>query len=257
MVRLTLALLAGLAADADAVKKGPPAEIAGTWDVEAVKVDDEDALHWQVKPDDPQLMGRTMIIDAAKVQFEIGKIGCQQTSWPARKSTWGVLIGKGFPRPTEGGRSPTPSPSDFELKVKKTDAATAFSLCPTSGRGVPKFPRDTWVVSRAPDQLAFRYGSQVLLLLRRRAADAKPRASFDCAKAASPTEQTICASFDLASWDRSVALAFGMALRPAEKQTEIRQSQKQWLKERDACGTDAACIYEHEWRRVDELVQTP
>jgi uncharacterized protein YecT (DUF1311 family) len=255
MVRLTLALLAGLAVDAGAAKKGPPAEIAGTWDVEAVKVDTEDALHWEVKPDAPHLMGRTLIIDATKVQFGTGKIiGCQQASWPPRKTTWGVLMGKGFPRTTENA-SPTPSPGDFELKVKKTDAATAFTLCPKQARNALQFPQDHWVVSQAPDQLALHYSNQVLLLLRRRTPEAKPRASFDCAKAASPTEKTICASFDLASWDRSVTLAFKNALerQTPEKTAELKQAQKKWLKERDACGTNTDCIYEHEWQRVDEL----
>jgi hypothetical protein len=70
---LALALVASLAAGGDLSKKRPPAAIGGTWDVEAVKVDREDALHWQYKPGDPQLMGRTLIIEVTNVQLAIPK----------------------------------------------------------------------------------------------------------------------------------------------------------------------------------------
>jgi uncharacterized protein YecT (DUF1311 family) len=143
------------------------------------------------------------------------------------------------------------------VKVTKNQTTTAYSLCPSSGRKASRFPADHWVVPQEPDRLALHYDNQVLLLLQRRPAGAKPTASFDCAKAATATEKTICGSFDLASWDRSVALAFRRSLerQTPPKQAELRQGQKAWLRKRDACGSKVECIDDEQWRRVGELVQ--
>ncbi len=165
-----------------------PSEVAGTWDVVRVAVDNQDASHWGSVPNDPRLLGRTLTIDPVQVQFEDGKeLGCKP-------------VGSG--------------------------------------------------------QLALHYDNQVLLLFQRRPPGSKPTASFDCAKAASSTERTICASFDLASWDRSVAQAWRAALdRRPQKQAHFRKTQKEWLHARDACGYKADCLDDLQWRRVDELTQ--
>jgi uncharacterized protein YecT (DUF1311 family) len=255
-----LVLAAAVAtAPGSAAKGNPPTEIAGTWEVEHVAVDGEDSLHWEMRPDDPREMGRTLVIAPAKVKYESGKrLDCQQSTWPPRRTTWGFLLAKGFPRPAMGGRSPTPTPRDFELKVGKGQGVTTYSLCPQAGRD-NRFPQDHWIALQGPEQIALHLDNQVLLLLRRRATDAKPQASFDCAKAATPTEKTICGSFQLASWDRSVALAFRRSLenQPPEKLPELRAAQKQWLHERDQCGANAECIDDHQWRRVDALLWDP
>lgn len=252
-------LLLLLAGDVKATDRGEvlPPEFAGTWEVTRVAVDKQDASHWGFLPNDPRLLGRTLIMDSVQVQFEDGKeLGCKQSSWQPRQSTWGYLFGKGFPRPPDGGRGPTPSPEDFEVKVAKNERATVYSLCPSSRRGTSRFPADSWVALLSSEQLALHYDNQVLLLLQRRPAGAKPTASFDCAKAASPTEKTICASFDLASWDRSVSHAWRAALdRRPQKQAHLRKAQKEWLRARDACGNKAECIDDLQWRRVDELTQ--
>lgn len=236
---------------------GPPPELVGTWDVEHVGVDSEDSLHRVLRPDDPQLMGRVLVIGADRVQFERGKeLGCKQARWGARRTTWGALFGKGFIRSEVGGLNPRPSPEDFGVKVSKNQPAVAYSLCPSSPRGAGRFPRNTWAALQAPDLLALHFDNQTVLTLRRRASGATPAASFACAKAATATEKTICGSFDLASWDRSVALAFRQALgRRRDKDADLKRSQREWLRKRDACGSDAACIDEAQWRRVEELGQ--
>jgi len=236
-----------------------PSEISGVWDVEQVAVDAQDQMHWEVKPDDPTLMGRTLIVEAGRAQFDDGKqIGCKAPSvrrWP---TTWGFLIGKGFPRPPGGGRGRSPSPGDFGLKVGRAQKVTAFSLCPGSkGKTAERFPNDAWVALDDSNRLALHYDNQVLLLMRRRPADARPAPSFDCQKAGSATEKAICESFDLASWDRSVALAYRRALegKTPERQTELKHEQHEWLEQRDACGAKSDCIDEQLWRRVEDLNQ--
>jgi hypothetical protein len=146
-----------------------PSEVAGTWDVVRVAVDNQDASHWGFRPNDPRLLGRTLTVDSVHVRFEDGKeLGCKQSTWPARQSTWGYLFSKGFPRPPDDGRSPTPSPEDFEVKVAKNQRAIAYSLCPSPGRGTNRFPADFWVAPLGSEQLALHYDNQVLLLFQRR-----------------------------------------------------------------------------------------
>jgi uncharacterized protein YecT (DUF1311 family) len=255
-LRLVLAAVAVAGAEPESAD-GSPRSIAGTWDVEHVAVDGQDALHWGYRPDDPQLVGRILVIEGGRVTFEDGKeIGCKQVAWPARKADWSTLIGKGFPRPADGGRSRTPTPEDFELKVAKKDSAIVYSLCPSAGQKAPRFPQDHWLAVRGSEQLALHYDNQVLLLLRRRPPGSKPTASFDCAKAASPTEKAICGDFNLAAWDRSVAQAFRLALeRNPDEAPTLRQQQKSWLHERDTCGGRADCIDEQQWQRVGLLMR--
>jgi hypothetical protein len=253
---IALLLIAGLAngVPASPTIPVPPPALAGTWDVVRVAVDGQDQLHWQYHPDDPRLLGRTLTVTPERVQFEHGKrLGCKQSSWTPRKTTWGVLFAKGFPRPAMGGRSPTPSPEDFGVGVARKETAMVYSLCaePTGS----SFAAGHWA-ALIGEELALHYDNQVLLVLRQRPATAKPLASFSCAKAATTSEKTICERFDLASLDRSVAQAFREALeRSPEKQAYLRQSEKEWLSKRDVCGGRIDCLYDELWARVDELTQ--
>jgi uncharacterized protein len=95
--------------------------------------------------------------------------------------------------------------------------------------------------------------SQVMLILTRRRPDAKPRASFSCDKASTPTEKAICGSFTLAALDRSVALAWRRSSVSSGVSAERLQEQKAWLRTRDACGTDAACLERVMDQRITQL----
>jgi len=252
------ATLALIVAHATQAMAGPPAEIAGTWDVEHVRVDDRDALRWNFKPDDPQLVGRTLIISSEKVRFEEGKaIGCVQNSWQLRRTTWSLLFSKGFARARREGVRSNAVPTDYDTKVSARGQTTAYEICPPEKTARNQFPNDHWVALQEPGLLLLRLDDMTLLVLRRREPNAAPKASFDCQKATTPTEKAICASHDLASWDRSVAAAFRNAIqrREPEEVAQIRAQQKAWLHERDACGAETACIDEHQWRRVEDLVQ--
>lgn len=71
-------------------------------------------------------------------------------------------------------------------------------------------------------------------------------ASFDCARAATPTEKAICADPALSRLDDQVAEAFRAAqgLWPAgDWRAFLRNEQRNWLKDRDAtCKADRACL---------------
>ncbi|HEX4406123.1 MAG TPA: hypothetical protein VH560_14900 [Polyangia bacterium] len=235
----------------------PPAAIAGTWEVERVEGDAQDSSRWRFPQNDPRFVGRALVVGPGRVELEGDKeLTCQQDAWPTRRSTWARLFAKGFPR-VRPGMNPNPTPEDFDVVLpktaKKSAAVVAEVLC--QGPYAAKFPLNHWAAVAPSGELLVHHDTQVLLVLRRRAVDEKPVASFDCAKAATPTEKTICGRADLASWDRSVALAVSLAKsREDAHGAEIDTAQAAWGKQRSACGADANCIEKLQVARVYELV---
>jgi uncharacterized protein len=71
-------------------------------------------------------------------------------------------------------------------------------------------------------------------------------ASFDCAKAGTPTEKAVCADPALSKLDEQVAAGFraGLSKWPAGNwATYLRNEQRDWLKDRDSiCKADRACL---------------
>ncbi len=66
-------------------------------------------------------------------------------------------------------------------------------------------------------------------------------ASFDCAKAGTKVEKLICADAGLSKLDEELNAAYTAALKDEKKASAIKQSQKQWMKERNGCS-DVGCV---------------
>lgn len=71
-----------------------------------------------------------------------------------------------------------------------------------------------------------------------------PSPSFDCARAGTPTEKTICADPVLAVLDRALATAYATAMKtwPADEQAAQRDMERAFIQQRDACSGDTGCI---------------
>ena len=82
-------------------------------------------------------------------------------------------------------------------------------------------------------------------------------ASFDCAKAGTPTEKAICKDPAVSKLDDQVGAAFKTAqgLWPAGNwSTYIRNEQREWLKDRNGvCKADVACLKQDYERRLSFL----
>jgi len=82
-------------------------------------------------------------------------------------------------------------------------------------------------------------------------------ASFDCARAGTPTEKAICEDPAVSKLDEDVAAAFKAAqgLWPAGNWSAyIRTEQRQWLKDRSGvCKADVACLKQDYARRLTFL----
>ena len=177
-----------------------------------------------------------------------------------------------------------PTPRDFQLPLSDNAPIEALSLLCKDGlfvKGLGAYAREAgpsadeirgaWLIVLNPEQLALRWDDEVFLILKRLPENDQPVASFDCTKAATATEKTICASVSLAAYDVSVAETYKFALgyyqfaletyNPSmRKQTDaqivaFRKSQKQWLAKRDACGSNAACLDKSMGDRIWELQQ--
>ncbi|CAB3758061.1 hypothetical protein LMG29660_03323 [Burkholderia puraquae] len=82
-------------------------------------------------------------------------------------------------------------------------------------------------------------------------------AGFDCAKAASPTEKTICGDAALSKLDGGLAAAWKQALAKGGDTAALKAAQLKWLKQRDQCGADAQCLGDRYRERLASLNGKP
>ncbi len=80
-------------------------------------------------------------------------------------------------------------------------------------------------------------------------------ASFDCAKARKADEKAICANRDLNDQDVRVDQMYGITrhLVPMGGRDAIMDQQRAWLKARQTCGNNRACLKRSYDQRLDEL----
>ena len=229
---------------------------AGTWDVIEVAVDRRDQPHWLYVPDDPRLHGRELVVGAQALTFNDGSAPCQQPTWADRKARLGQLVGASFPRSGGRGRPAAPTLADFGLPESLNKGVSVHTVrCQPRGDGRNAQPwNEAWFVVSPPDRMFMRIGTSALVTLARRPANAAPKPSFVCTVAMTAIETLLCGSVPLAALDRSIAAAFERKLARGDA-VQLRAQQAEWLKRRDACGRDEACLAEAMRRRIDELSQ--
>jgi len=85
-------------------------------------------------------------------------------------------------------------------------------------------------------------------------------ASFDCTKAATKSEQLICADQQVSGADEKLAEVYRRVLEQSSDPEELRKDQRNWVKtQRDVCP-DAACLlkaYQARISALEALVSTP
>ncbi|MCL2713599.1 MAG: hypothetical protein FWD68_03130 [Alphaproteobacteria bacterium] len=105
------------------------------------------------------------------------------------------------------------------------------------------------IFTLADGKFALTWDRDYLLILRRLAPEEPIRASFDCSKAASPTERVICADRNLAGWDRSISDGYER-LDPGMR---VGADQRTWFARREGCGSNKTCIRWEMWLRADDI----
>lgn len=79
-------------------------------------------------------------------------------------------------------------------------------------------------------------------------------ASFDCSKAQSTVEKMICADAELSRLDDDMTTRYNEALNVQSRSGELRQAQRQWIRERNAC-LDLPCLKQAYIGRLSTLGQ--
>jgi uncharacterized protein len=77
-------------------------------------------------------------------------------------------------------------------------------------------------------------------------------ASFDCSRAATKTEKTICLSQKLSALDEQLGKEYAKAAKLACKSSDLRKGQRMWLALRDQSPTDWDMARRYE-ERISEL----
>lgn len=78
--------------------------------------------------------------------------------------------------------------------------------------------------------------------------------SFDCSKATSATALAICGNADLSELDRQMAIDYYTRTNYATDET-VRDAQRAWIRARNACQTDVACLQQAYSLRIQQLQQ--
>jgi len=75
-------------------------------------------------------------------------------------------------------------------------------------------------------------------------ARAEGYAPIDCGKASSPSEHTICRNYALGQQEARLATLFGVvtSLVAMGQRGDIQDAQREWLKKRESCSADVACL---------------
>lgn len=82
-------------------------------------------------------------------------------------------------------------------------------------------------------------------------------ASFSCAKAGSAVEKAVCADERLSRLDSDLGKAYAQAVAATADPTALRAAQRTWLKQRDTCGADQACLRQSYEQRLRDIAGSP
>ena len=200
------------------------------------------------RPDDPQLVNRLVSLRVDVLSFDGTAVTCAGARLVRGRMSAGALFRQMFPDRVTYGTRHAARPAAFGVALAPTAIASVTRLRCDAARGGAPF---WWAAALFPLGHG-RWGLWLKevedhpLILR---PDTEPmRASFDCTRAASPTERAICGDRLLAGWDRSVAAAY-------DQGTGSPDEQRAWLAERDRCGTDKACLHERMGTRAMNLLR--
>lgn len=116
-------------------------------------------------------------------------------------------------------------------------------------------PTDSAAVTTVPTSLpADEPPSPSASDIARAPAGAIARPSFNCARASTPTETTLCSNSALAMLDVQLSELYLRQLPGQAPQKAIaQQEQRNWLAQRNLCGADASCLFNAYSERIAQL----
>jgi uncharacterized protein YecT (DUF1311 family) len=264
-----LTLLLSISASLTCQAAGLPKALLGRWQVAEVHINSYASFKTNYGWNDARLRWRIFNFSDAELSDDTSDSSpCAAPAASVTRMPLLKLMDGSLGHLAGGDNDPysRPTPAAYELKAAPNQQVDVISItCKDelyqgdlgTGNGV----MGAWMYQTPAGELVIRWRDETLLVLDRLPADAKPQPSFDCAKASSPAEKTICSSLQLASFDRSVAWSYKVA-RDDIKDTDdspvkLAAEQRAWLRKRDTCGADASCLLKTMEQRLDELARYP
>jgi uncharacterized protein YecT (DUF1311 family) len=114
-----------------------------------------------------------------------------------------------------------------------------------------------WIVVDRDEKMYLRWRDETILMLSKISNGQPIEASFPCSNASTATEHAICNSHQLSAFDQSIAESYQRAVTQAKvsraRAATLGSSQRRWIKERDACGSNSACVLKSMRARLKAL----
>jgi uncharacterized protein YecT (DUF1311 family) len=246
---VSICAIGSLGGPADGQPVAPmPQQLIGAWQVTAVHVDTGAMRRLQYQRDDPRLKGRLVEIAADRLITHMPEHeSCIHPAVTVEHTTARALIAGSMPG--RGAAPETPTAKDYDWPVDGDGGLEKWWIVCREGGLAAGYYDDggDWIVVLSGAQLAMRWYDGTILVLARLPPGAKPRASFDCAKAQIAAENTICGSPGLAALDVSVSESYALAMEylkasPGAGLGLLRRAQRTWLAKRNACSGDGSCL---------------
>lgn len=211
--------------------------------------------------DDPRLIGRFVTIEPRRLAIDTGRTCAKASRRVTQRSIADVLRANSQRRNAAAARAP--GAADFGLSPVAAGRVAVVEYRCADADGPGRDWSGATGFALGGGQRALTWDREVVLVLQPLSGAARVQPSFACAKARSASERAICADASLAAWDRSVAGAFKLnrdgggpdAWEPAEDQAALAESQRNWLKKRDACAADRMCLLDAMYARTDALMR--
>jgi uncharacterized protein YecT (DUF1311 family) len=238
-----------------------PDTLKGTWQVVEVHVNTESSRTATYGWNDPALRWRMFTFSDAQVSDDAPEQSdCQAPQAKVSRMELGKLFGTSLA--ATGYPVQRAAPADYAFKSSPAETVDVISLiCRQglwqAGLGADGGLQGAWMYFAADGRLVLRWYDETVLVLEHLTTDATPQASFNCAKASSPVEKTLCGSLQLAAFDRSVAEAYKIARDEVKddpaQQGSLLTSQRNWVHQRNTCATDTACLLASMKARLHQL----
>jgi uncharacterized protein YecT (DUF1311 family) len=239
-----------------------PDRLSGIWQVRTVHINMAASRRAGYGLNDPRLRGRLFNFSHEKVTNDTPEATvCFLPKVSTASTNIVELIGKSMAGYGYPSRQSTPG--DYGIEINRAAIAEVISISCAGriwegGLGADNGPNGAWIFFRPDGELVLRWYDETILVLEKLDVAVVPRPSFNCSAAKSLTEIAICRSVELASFDRSIADAYKQ-LEVQERRTttstkELTRSQQRWVRKRNSCGSDSACISRTSQERLEELV---
>lgn len=231
--------------------------VTGEWQVKQafINTESERTLNYQFSDD--RLVGRFLSVTDKGISTSLpGGSNCQSPTIKENGSTLNAWIAATQSIPEKDAAK------TYELGLDGKAKAQVENITCASGNfsnGDPGADASFAVVNKS---VLLNWTDGTILLLAPVDKNSKPKASFDCAKAASAPEKAICSDRELASLDSSVARSYRSFRQEAVKvgnkdlDKQLQSQQKAWLSQRNSCNADTQCLKKSMNDRLETLAHS-